>query len=515
MISSRRFIGIMAAAVAMMVAGCAGTGSSHSGSTSASAGGTLSLGLPASDIPANFNPALALNLFNLAYAPLIHINDNGSFGPALAQSFGYVGSGDKTFQLTLRQDAKFSDGTPVTAQAVTQWLTYYAHHGLFDTQIPIASIETPSPYKVVINLKQPTPGSDIEWNLAQTNGWGYIASPAAVAHPAELSNGTYGAGPYEYDPSQSQTGSEYTFVANPYYYDKSAVHFTKVVVKEISNSSTMIQALSSGQIDIGVGDYTARAAAAGAGLGVVTGQDDWVALAFLRVPGSPWASMLVRQAVNYAIDRQTLTQAMIGGQGFATSTWLPADGFLKSAVNQYPYDPAKSRQLLRQAGYPNGVTLTVVDSPGQLANGTPDDGLVQAVAQQLQQVGVTLKITTVPASQMISVAFSGKYEGFLGDFGINNYATYIPIFITSPLLGELGADDATVLRLSQQYMAAPDPGQVAQQVSKDLTDGAAFLPIYAPKTFIFLKKGLQGVTFPTLPNGLVFGVFPDPTEWHY
>jgi peptide/nickel transport system substrate-binding protein len=56
---------------------------------------------------------------------------NGTYGPGLAQSFGYVGTGNKTYELKLHPNAKFADGTPVTAHAVKQWLTYYptAHGG--------------------------------------------------------------------------------------------------------------------------------------------------------------------------------------------------------------------------------------------------------------------------------------------------------------------------------------------------------------------------------------------------
>ena len=48
-----------------------------------------------------------------------------------------------------------------------------------------------------------------------------------------------------------------------------------------------------------------------------------------------------------------------------------------------------------------------------------------------------------------------------------------------------------------------------------MTEQALYLPIYAPKSYMFFKKGLKGVAFPTLPNGLVYGAQPDPTEWHF
>nr|WP_238352727.1 ABC transporter substrate-binding protein [Kribbella solani] len=467
-------------------------------------------------MPQDFNVAKTVSsifFFALAYEPLIHLDDDGTFGPALAKSFGYVGPGNKKFQLELRAEAKFSDGTPVTAAAVKKWITYYAKNGPFASQFDLASIDTEGTTKVVLNLKTPNPS--VPWNLAQTNGWGFIASPAAVDDPARLSKATFGAGPYKLDPAQSQAGSQLTFVPNENYYDKSKARFKKVVLKQISNASSMIQSLSAGQIDIGQGDYSILDAATQAGFATTGGTLSWDALRFSNSPDRPWGKLQVRQAVNYAIDRASLTKALIGGKGEATSTWMPADGYVKEAKDRYPYDPEKARQLLKEAGYANGVTLTIVDIPGVLTDGTPADALVQAIAQQLQKVGVTLKITTVQPAQYFTELRSGKYDGYVANFGINSYGTYVPIFITSPAAGKGTTDDVTLKKLTARYLSAEHPEAVAQEVSRYVTEQALYVPVYAPKSYMVFKKDLKGVAFPTLPNGLTYGAQPDPTQWQY
>lgn len=477
---------------------------------------TLNVGLSATAMPQDFNMAKTVPttfFFALAYEPLIHINDDGTFGPALAKSFGYVGSGNTKFQLELRPDAKFSDGTPVTADAVKKWLTYYSKNGAYASQFDLASIDTEGTNKIVLNLKTPNP--TVPWNLAQTNGWGYIASPAAVDAPEQLSKATFGAGPYKLDAAQSQPGSQLTFVPNDYYYDKSKVHFKKVVLKQVGSASSMVQSLSAGQIDIGQGDYSILAAAGQAGFANAGGTLTWNGLRFANAPDRPWGNVAVRQAVNYAIDRASLTKALIGGQGEATSTWMPADGFVKEEQKHYPYDPEKAKQLLKQAGYPDGVTLTIVDEPGVLSDGTPADALVQAIAEQLKKVGVTLQITTVQPGQYFTEIKSGKYDGYVGNFGINSYGTYIPIFMTTPAAGKGTTGDTTLKALTSQYLSAENPAAVAQEVSRYVTEQALYVPVYAPKSYMFFNKGLKGVAFPTLPNGLTYGVLPDPTQWHY
>jgi peptide/nickel transport system substrate-binding protein len=498
---------LAAALVSTALAACGGKGSSSDSST-------LNVGLPAIALPTDFNAAKGVSaqyFFDLAYAPLIHLNDDGTFGPGLAKSFGYVGTGNTKFDLTLRQDAKFSDGSPVNAAAVKSWLEYYAKNGAFASQFKIKSIDTPTDYEVEITFNQPTPG--VKWNLAESNGWGFIANPKAVADPAQLSTATYGAGPYVYDSSQSQPGSQYTFVPNKYFYDKSTVHFQKIVLKQTGSASSMLQALKAGQINAGLGDFTVQHAATNDGFTSEAGLLSWVGLTMLNKPGKPWNSLAVRQAVNYALDRNTLTQAMTGGLGSPTSEWLTTDGYDQAYANHYSYDPAKAKQLLQVAGYSTGVTLNIASQSAALGDGTPAGNLVQAIATQLQKVGITLNITTVAPGKVLNAYLSGKYDGVLSNFGANSFSTYIPIFIASPLAGN--GNDPTLKNYIAQYLVANDPSTIAQAASRYVTDQGLVVPIYTAKTFMFTRGGLQGVTFPTLPNGIAYGVHPNPTEWHF
>ena len=97
-----------------------------------------------------------------------------------------------------------------------------------------------------------------------------IASPAAVADPTSLDFGSAGAGPYMFVPGESTLNDQYTFVPNPNYWDPASVHWDKVVVRIIPNSSSMIEALRAGQIQASNGDPTTIQAASDAGLTVVS-----------------------------------------------------------------------------------------------------------------------------------------------------------------------------------------------------------------------------------------------------
>src|SRR5262249_26430229 len=145
-------------------------------------------------------------------------------------------------------------------------------------------------------------------------------------------------------------------------------------------------------------DITTAPAAKAAGLNVITAPSGFVQILILdrgpKTPDgkspNPLASVKVRQALNYAIDRAKITKAIYGQYGVPTSEMGTSDGFVPSLQNYYPYDPAKAKKLLADAGYPNGFSFTLT-SESQF--GTLADPVVQAIAQQYKAIGVDMKVT--------------------------------------------------------------------------------------------------------------------------
>ena len=232
----------------------------------------------------------------------------------------YVGTTNTEFSFTLRHDARFSDGTPVTASAVKAWLdySYFKVKGYITSSLKLGSVSTSGQWTVDLHLA--APNSAVPYLLSEPNMFGLIGSPKAIAHASTLGVGTDGAGMYIAVPSQSIAGSIYIFKPNPYYYDQPKIHFSKVVVKVITSPTTMIEAIKSGQINVAAGDYTTVATAQAAGLNVVFAPSDFAQITILdRAPktpdgsaANPLASIQVRQALNYAIDRAAVTKAIYG-----------------------------------------------------------------------------------------------------------------------------------------------------------------------------------------------------------
>lgn len=509
-----RMAAVLLAAVSLAACG----GASSSSGTASSA---LTIGIVPANVPASLNPALTTGVatedaFVLAYSPILHIGKDGSYGPGLATSWGYVGTGHKEFKFTLRDNAKFSDGTAVDAAAVVGWLRYFTKAGgTFATQM--GQVESITPVgRLTVDIKLNAPDSALEWQLAQTNGLGYVASPGAVANPGKFTQQTFGAGPYVLDSSQTVPNSTYTYLPNKYYYDQSGIHFSKVVLKVIASPSTMLEALQSGQIDVATGDYTTASNAESAGFSVYSGRTSWDGFAYLTLgaPGNPLNKPEVRQAISYAIDREKITAALLGKYGEPTSEWVTTDGFDAAYKDHYGYNPQEAKTLLASAGYRNGLTLSVLDFPGTLQDGTPSDRMVQAVAQQLAEVGIKLDITTLPPSQFTAL-FTGKYQLSASYFGINPTQVYWNIFLSpaAPLNLRHWAGDAQASSEFAQAAGASDPSQDLTAMSRRLTSVAYPLPIYSPLSLVFAKKNIGEISFPVLPNGIANGTFPDPTQF--
>jgi peptide/nickel transport system substrate-binding protein len=337
----------------------------------------------------------------LAFEPIMYARPDGSFAPGLATSWRYVpakrGSGlkNKVFEFTLRKNARFSDGTLVTAQAVKAWFDYYLKTSAVAVGFlaPVKSFEAVNKWTVRVTLQSPfpdIPSTSFSWR----GGWAGVSSPKALANPDSLASATFGAGPYKLAPGQTVTNSQYTLVPNPYYYDKSKIKWSKVVYKVISNPTSMLEALRTGQIDIAQGAFDTAKTAESSGYRVL-GIPATNALFTLDVAGhrvKALSDVRVRQALNYALNRKTIVSAFVGKYGSPTSAIGTGNGSWQDYANTYPYNPTKARSLLQTAGYGSGFTVDGVLTAGFAgAVGTP---LAQAVAQQLAAVGVKLNLKT-------------------------------------------------------------------------------------------------------------------------
>jgi peptide/nickel transport system substrate-binding protein len=409
--------GAVLAAAAIGITGCGSSGPSSSAGSSNSPGAaagrsgvfTVGMGEPATTMdPASVAPA-AFAYYD--YDPLIYEEPDGSFVPDLATSWRYVGSGNKSFQLTLRQGVHFSDGSPMTATAVKNSLEYFLHNKMANLSPvgPVSSITTPGPYTVDISYSSSFPNAVI--SLTQDWNFGLILGPKGIADPSSLANSSDGAGEYELVPSQTVAGSVYTSVPDEYYWNQAAIRFDKVVIKPFTSASAEIAALDSGQIDFAQNIAASDVATVqAAGKTISDGPSTWTALMLENRVSGPLANVKVREALEYAINRAAIIKAIYFGYASPQDEFAVKGltGYLASDANMYPYDPAKARALLAAAGYPNGFKISMLDVAALDKNGV----LAQAVASDLAAVGVQASITESEGTfaTLQTELFSRKYD---------------------------------------------------------------------------------------------------------
>jgi peptide/nickel transport system substrate-binding protein len=506
-VSWRKHTAVLVAAVAVLASACGTSGGS--GSTGAGQTLTIAKGGP----PNSLDPAKISQDWqwyaNLAYDPLIYRDPTGTLQPRLAESWGYVGAGNKVFELKLRPNVQFSDGSPLTADGVKASIEYYrkAHTGS-SPLATVSAIEATGPLTVRLTLSQPNPQLPVIFT--QDYGAGNIVSGTALANPAQLATTTAGAGPYLLDASGTVANDHYAYAPNPHYWNKDAVHYSKVVIKVIPNPNTSLAAVKTGQVDVIQGVYSTAEAAKSAGLQLASAPQVFVGLALADRKGTivpALGDVRVRQALNYAIDRQKIAKALFGDYGTPTEQIvLPGqDGYNDTPF--YTYDPAKAKQLLAQAGYPNGFTLPVVTTS------SANIGLTtQAIADELKQIGVQVELTNHPdASSFYKDVTGGKFAAYGIGFGtmpvyLMGQTLYLP---SAAQFNPMKSSDPALTSLYEQAAGADDATRAQQdkQIVSWLNEQGWFVPVVFTPVFFFSRATVAGV------QSTRGEPIANPTEW--
>lgn len=480
-------------AATSMLAGCTRPGTPGDG-----AGRTLTV--VAVIAPQTLDPAKTAQnnawLEQLAYEPLIVRRSDGTLVPGLAESWRYEGEDNTTFVLELRPGVKFSDGSELTAQTVVEHLTYVVEAG--GQMAPFLAGNTfTATDELTVTITAPAPNPDFPVILTQDYIIGGVIGAAGLADPSTLGTTTLGAGPYMLDPAQTVAGDHYTYVPNPHYYNASSVQWERVEIRIITNAQSVLNALRTGQADVAVGDPSTATAAEAAGLTVASALFLWSGVVLADRDGTmapALADVRVRQALNYATDRQAIADALFAGIGSPTHQVTVPDGYgyNESLANAYPYDVDRARTLLADAGYPDGFSLPIVTPEYQQLN-----LIAQAVSQQWAQIGVELQVTAYAnANQYAADAFGGKFPAFTTAFGHIPVGMQGPsLFLPTAAFNPFKNADPTLQGLYDDAARARDADRPEKDrlVIEYLTTEAWFVPIVMTGLPYYARDTVSGV----------------------
>jgi ABC-type transport system substrate-binding protein len=350
---------------------------------------TLVIGMP-TDVPIfDTHKATGLHngsVLNQVSEPLVGLTTKGEVVPYLLESWEQSRDG-KAWTLRLRKGVRFTDGTPVNAQAVKFSIDRFRKHSIGKATLAIVeSVDVVDDTTLRMTTRAPYAP------LIATLGyhWIVVYSQAQIQKVGDenLHTAPVGSGPYRF--VHHKRGQEVRLEANDQYWG-GRPRIRTVVSRPYPDVSARILALESGDVDLifHVPPQEAARLAKNPDLTVHTPASARVIWIYLNTHKDPFKDRRVRQALYHAIDRDAIVKNIFAG----TATLLHSPGPAGSvgyteAHDRYRYDPERARQLLREAGQAS-VTFGVHHTPGRyLLSGQ----VLEAIQSYLRQVGVTMRI---------------------------------------------------------------------------------------------------------------------------
>ena len=377
------------------------SGSTVTGAGSAAASGTVNWewGLPTSWDPVTSTAGWDMHALGLVYASVTTLDAKGDVQPGLASSWKYAADG-KSVAFTLRPGLKFSDGSPLTATSVAENIKRgqsQANSTVAAELSVISKVTVSGATSFTLDLSQ----VDYQVPDLLAGKDGMIVNPSAFKNVAAIPTHPQGAGPFtltSYVPD-----SHANLARNPDYWEASQIHIANFNVLSITQPEQILSALESGQVNVAyiAGNQVAAAKAAGFKIDVIP--SEVVNELDIQTTTAPFTNPKVVEAINYAINRQAILQVQASGYGSVAYQPFPAGfvGYSAKLADEYPYNPTLAKQLLAQAGYAKGLSITLTAT-------SATDSLAEQIQGQLQQAGITVTIKDIAADTETQFLYLNK-----------------------------------------------------------------------------------------------------------
>ena len=424
---------VLAAAGVLLAAACSSGGSSQPAAGQGANSGTLTIGFgnnaPFVDDFNPFSPTTQLPATGLIYEPLwfFDMADSSQSHPWLATSYAWS-NGGKTVTFDLRNNVKWTDGTPFTSADVAYTFNLIkTNPGLNQSALPITSAVTEAPYKVAINFSAPS-YTDINYIAGTTyivpeHLWKSVADPATYQDPKPVGTGSY--------EMSSVSGTAMVLTANPRYYVPGLPKIKTLRYLYYNGNTPLDLAIESGSVAWG-GAFIPNIKQ------VYESKDpnyhvvDIPAAIINIVPNmvsGPTASLAVREAISDAINRNFISQDVYDGLvGQINQTGLVQplySDITNPALDQpFPFNVSLAKKTLEAAGYTmgsngffekNGTELNVSI---QVPSGYTDYvSVLQIMEQEMKAAGINLTVDAESLSQYSSDRSNGNFQLIIEYYG--------------------------------------------------------------------------------------------------
>ncbi|MBM7573040.1 peptide/nickel transport system substrate-binding protein [Aquibacillus albus] len=337
---------------------------------------------------------------------LARYDKEGKLSPLLATSWE-TDAEAMTITYELREGVQFHDGTDFNAETAKWNIEKYIEVQRPETA-SIDSMEVLDDHTLKLNLK--------EWNSSALDSISFFVqmiSPTAYEENGKewAIGNPVGTGPFVFDNWERSVSISY--VRNEDYWEEGKPYLDKIVMSQMMDEMTAVSSLRAGEIDgmdIDDSNLIKELDASGnfnlvlhdngigsVGQGLIGNSSD---------PDSPFSNVKVRKALGYAIDVEALNKTINQGYAVATNQWgVPGSFAYNPDVKGYPYNPEKAKELLKEAGYPNGFSTKFYSEPKH-ANTSA------AIQNYLAQVGIDVEVVTTDSAK-IQEFYGSTWDGLI------------------------------------------------------------------------------------------------------
>jgi peptide/nickel transport system substrate-binding protein len=389
--------------------------------------------------PTSMDPHFRLsgeqNLLRAVHARLVGMTPDGKPEPGIAESWRPVNAG-RAWEFTLRADAKFSDGSPVTAEdvafSVARIPTIEGSAGGYQIFVrAITRTEVKDARTVLLHTESPYPFMVEDMTevavISKSLGPG-LRTADFNSQAVKIFSGPYTIADYRF-------GEFVAMQRNPHWTGRQPT-FASANFRVIASDSSRMAALLAGDVqavdEVAVQDIARLRRDAHLNVTQIAGMRvmyismdmDRDASPHIRdangqpMTRNPLKDARVRQALSFAINRAAIVDRVMEGAATVASNLLP-DGTPGTSANLRvtPFDPDRARRLLAEAGYPNGFQVTLHATNDRYPN---DDKVAQAIAQFWTRVGVRTEVGTLPNAAFFPAAARQQFSVFAAQYGADN-----------------------------------------------------------------------------------------------
>lgn len=390
-------------AAGLLIAGTAGCGSEAPTSNGGKQTITFANNTDISTLdPRNANSTAMATILTHIYNGLLKTDENGKVVPDLAESYKQISPTE--WEFTLKQGVTFQDGSPLTADDVKYTLDTIADpEKKFRLRADFAFMkaEVVDPTHVIIRTDTPYAAFPLRLTYVKIIPKAYVEKVG----DQEFAKKPIGSGPYQF--VSYEKGDRLTMKAYDKYFE-GAPKIKEAVFRVIPEAAARIAALESGEVDIAANIPTSEASRLKDNKDIKVTGNATTRVVYIGInakDSTPLQDPRVRQALNYAIDKNKIVDGVLDGYAtpIATISTPEYEGY-DASISAYPYDPAKAKKLLEDAGYGNGFSIDFSATNATL-NGVD---VVQAIADQLSKVNIKCNVIQEEPNQQRDKISSGQ-----------------------------------------------------------------------------------------------------------